>query len=501
MKNIDLKIILFTFTSVVIIFVIGVLIFYIGNFDNRTDAAVQNVKIPNSIYSTSYLLSSDQNIILSQNNNLKASLVNSINNLKFPTGTLANVIDLIKIDNANVYVSVVQMQVTPNAASNDEGYLSGQVYKFLYTQNKTGGFDYTDSENITQVRNILLSSSSFTKVNQSNLQQLDNLLYEGDTTLYQSTSSRAFASSISGVSFKLPWLASTGDWRITQSWHNSSWYLNGVYFTETALDITSSMFTLAYESSSETPIYAPISGTIQSRCNYDPYNNGYLVIKGDDGIYYSIIHLKVNTITKKTGDRILQGNLLGYLFEDGSNQDHWVSGQSTAGRCAWAQGTHIHIGAIPVNNSNLSNGIRSYNWDGYALQYPNNNGNASVGKILRSTTLPTTTTTSSSSTTTVTNVFTIKPKVNLNIRKCSSTTSVNGTTCTVTGAATSGKVYNAVCKILNGTNYWVRIDANPLSSTTNNQWVTAGSTYIYSYINNVEVQITDSRIPTCKSGV
>jgi len=484
----------------------------VSSFDFR-NLALTNVSVPGSKYNLFYQLDDNQNNILSSNLKLKTAVVNSVNSLSVKNNEEVYIMDLIEMGPSVVGIIKV---VAPDSSNVEEGYLSGTVYKFLYVQKIDGNYDYTINTNLKKVQSILSTNYARAKLTREYLDKVDNLLFEGNSSLFQTKSISPLpppTGSVTGVTYKFPWASALGDWKITGSWHGGSFYINGSYYRETALDVKSPLFTTTYEAANEVEVLSPISGIIHSRCNYDPYNNGYVLIKGDDGIYYSVIHIKVNTLTVKAGDRVLQGQRLGYMFEDGLNQDKW-SGGGTSGRCAWAAGTHIHIGMIPVNNNNLVSGIRIYDLDGIEMHYPNNNGNASVGKIIKSTqqgtgvvvtpsptssttttTIVTNTATTSASTNVVVNII---PKYNLNTRVCADTI----TKCKIIYPILAYRATTKVnCKFTNSKNVtWVRIDNNVLNSTSNNKWVIATSYYANITINGSSASISDARIPICPSG-
>jgi murein DD-endopeptidase MepM/ murein hydrolase activator NlpD len=491
------------------ILLVGLLIFLIigiytvSTYDFRSEAA--NIYIPGAKYTLYYQLNDNQNNIFNSNPKFKKSLITAINKFTYSTKNEIYITD-VQIAGSN-FVVLLKI-VEPSTNSEEEGYLTGDLVKVLFVQQIDGSYSYSVSTNLALVRKLLSDEYARFKSTRESLDLIDNYLYEGDTTLYQTKAVSVNASSaISGVKYKLPWDKDLGAWKITGSWHGGGFTINGRRYSEHALDIKSPLSTATFETNNEIPIISPISGNISSRCNFDPYNNGYVLIKGDDGIYYSIIHIKVNSITVKTGDRVLQGQYLGNLFEDGQNQDRWTIGQNTSGRCAWAAGTHIHLGMIPVNNNNLINSVRIYDIDGNEMQYPNKNGNATVGKQLFSTqdyagdsTIPPVSSTSqssssvSSTTSSNANATTFSGKYNLNVRKCA------GTNCSRIKSISAGSVQKVVCKYLVSSNtYWVRIDNNPIDSVANNSWIIATSYYGSIKINNATATISDNRIPLCNS--
>lgn len=498
-------------STLVLIFIIVISVLGlvgIASYDNRSSAS-KNIVIPESKYETHYQLDSDNQKNLEQNPPLKSAVVKSINSLDASTSNKVYVMEISDI--GPTYISIFKV-VSESSEPSDEGYMNGKIYKVIFVPNSEGNYNFAFSTEVNNVRRYLADDFILPKLSKEINDKIDDILYEGDTTLYQKENILNLppaSAAVSGVTYKFPWDKKLGEWKITNSWHLGRFYINGKYYSEHALDVKSPLFTKEYESANEVEVLSPVSGIVYSRCNYDPYNNGYILLKGDDGIYYSIIHIKVNSILVKTGDRVNQGKFLGYMFEDGNNQDRWTIGQSTSGRCAWASGTHLHLGMVPVNNTNLINGIRVYNLDGVEMHYPNDNGNASLGKSIYSTQISlsipipssssstTSSTTTSSANTSNNNELkiTFKANYNLNVRKCALTS------CSRIGAISYGAVETVVCKYKNVSNQtWIRIDKNSFDSISNNKWVIADTYYGKIYINDSLSNISDQRIPTCKGG-
>lgn len=211
--------------------------------------------------------------------------------------------------------------------------------------------DDSDSHTFNNLpEQLYVEKNSLNVLNVTNLENLDKHLDKSKVSKINKLLGKEFINSNTGelraasgsqFDFKLPWYKESGNW-----WLNGEWHAAGNPFYPSSQNFALDFSPYVHSSIMDQRDYTILSPTdlhVVSLCK-DSYHQSYITLRDSRSRYYRMAHIDARTINFNQGDLLEQGTEMGVMFKDNSNQDGWNVGNSTAGRCAWSMGTHIHVG-------------------------------------------------------------------------------------------------------------------------------------------------------------